>query len=127
MNVTDFRKLNKKKPKYNNKKVDGYDSKKERDRAGTLRLMQQQGLISDLREQEKYVLVPPQYEDVVVKGKKKRKCIEREVAYYADFSYTDNQNNKELVVEDCKGVRTKDYIIKRKLMLWVNGIRIKET
>ena len=38
----------------------------------------------------------------------------------------DNEKN-ELVVEDSKGFRTKDYIIKRKLMLHEHGIRIKET
>lgn len=32
-----------------------------------------------------------------------------------------------MVVEDCKGMRTKDYIIKRKLMLYKFGVRIKET
>jgi hypothetical protein len=32
----------------------------------------------------------------------------------------------ETVVEDTKGFRTKDYVIKRKLMLWVHGIKIHE-
>lgn len=31
-----------------------------------------------------------------------------------------------MVVEDTKGMRTKEYIIKRKLMLYEYGIRIKE-
>ena len=31
------------------------------------------------------------------------------------------------VVEDAKGFRTADYKIKRKLMLHVHGVRIKET
>jgi hypothetical protein len=30
------------------------------------------------------------------------------------------------VVEDTKGVRTKEYIIKRKLMLYKYGIRVRE-
>ena len=42
----------------------------------------------------------------------------------ADFVYKDK--NGVLVVEDTKGVRTADYVIKRKLMLWVHKIRIKE-
>ena len=53
------------------------------------------------------------------------KVIEREVSYKADFVYFDIGLNK-CVVEDTKGFRTKDYIIKRKLMLFVHGIRIVE-
>jgi hypothetical protein len=43
----------------------------------------------------------------------------------ADFQYQDAHTG-ELVVEDTKGVRTKDYIIKRKLMLKEYGIKISE-
>jgi Protein of unknown function (DUF1064) len=49
---------------------------------------------------------------------------ERAVEYRADFVYRDKVG--ELVVEDAKGVRTKDYVIRRKLMLSVHGIRIRE-
>ena len=41
----------------------------------------------------------------------------------ADFVYV---RDGQTVVEDAKGVRTKDYIIKRKLMLWLHGIRVQE-
>lgn len=51
------------------------------------------------------------------------KIVERAVKYKADFVY---KENGETVVEDTKGVKTKDYIIKRKLMLWVHGISIRE-
>ena len=51
--------------------------------------------------------------------------IERKAVYIADFVYKDRSGRE--VVEDCKGMRTKDYIIKRKLMLYKFGIRIKET
>ena len=44
--------------------------------------------------------------------------------YVADFVYEDNGDT---VVEDTKGMRTKEYVIKRKLMLYRYGIRIKET
>ena len=44
--------------------------------------------------------------------------------YYADFVYKDKEG--VLHVEDTKGFKTKDYIIKRKLMLHVHGIRIHE-
>ena len=50
--------------------------------------------------------------------------IERACTYIADFVYFDEKGN--LVVEDTKGMRTDTYIIKRKLMLHVHGIRIHE-
>lgn len=85
------------------------------------------GEISDLRRQVPYNLIPPQREPDTVGargGVKPGRLIERGVDYIADFVYRDKAGN--IVVEDAKGVRTKEYIIKRKLMLWVNGIRIKE-
>ena len=112
--------------KFGNKKVAGYDSKAEYNRAKLLQLKQQAGLISNLREQVPFVLIPAQYNDCV-KGPRgiPRLLIERACKYIADFVYTDNETGEE-VVEDTKGVRTKEYIIKRKLMLYVHGIRIKE-
>lgn len=108
------------KNKYNN---NGKGSSiKERKRGAELELMQRAGIISDLQTQVPYELIPAHYE--VVNGK--RKCIERACTYKADFVYYDVEN-KQLVVEDSKGFRTKDYIIKRKLMLHVHGIKIKET
>jgi hypothetical protein len=117
--------------KYHNRKVrtsDGYihDSRKEAVRWNELKLMEKAGLIIDLHRQVKFVLIPAQYEaDSIGKNGRFRqgKCLEREVAYIADFVY---KENGELVVEDVKGIRTKEYIIKRKLMLYVNEIRIKE-
>lgn len=118
--------------KYKNKtmRVNGmtFQSVKEGKRYITLLDMQQHGYISELETQVKYVLIPAQREPdtVGVKGGvKKGKLIEREVSYLADFRYFDNRT-KEYVVEDTKGVKTKDYIIKRKLMLHVHGIKIKE-
>lgn len=52
--------------------------------------------------------------------------LERAVCYIADYVYREVRT-RSLVVEDSKGVRTEDYIIKRKLMLQVHGIRILET
>ena len=116
--------------KYGAKKitVEGitFDSKKEARRYLQLLDMERNNEITDLERQVKYILIPAQREpDTVGKrgGIKKGKLIERECAYVADFVY--NQNGRR-VVEDTKGVRTKDYIIKRKLLLWVHGIRIKE-
>lgn len=113
--------------KYHAVKVGAHASKKEHRRAGQLRLMQRAGLISDLREQVPYVLIPTQYGECGkdFKGKAVRVLLERSCRYIADFVYVDNATG-ETVVEDTKGVRTKEYIIKRKLMLAVHGIRIKE-
>lgn len=124
------------KNKYHNKAVtttDGavHDSKKEAMRWAELLLLERTGAITELRRQVKYVLIPAQYEAVERYGKKGqplrggKKLIERECAYIADFVYHDAKTG-ELIVEDTKGFRTKDYIIKRKLMLMVYGIKIKE-
>ena len=91
-------------------------------------LLEKEGSIKDLQRQVKYLLIPAQREPDSV-GKrgavKKGKLIEREVAYFADFVYTDTATG-ETVVEDTKGMRTTDYILKRKMMLFFHGIRIKE-
>ncbi len=106
-------------PKYGNRKVnrDGieFDSVKECQRYCELKLLQRAGVISDLRMQESFELIPSQKAD--------GKVVERAVNYIADFVY---QQNGVTVVEDTKGFKTKDYILKRKLMLWVHGIRIRE-
>lgn len=113
--------------KYGNRKVirDGieFDSIKECQRYCELKLMQRAGVISDLQLQVPFELIPSQRID--------GKVVERAVNYIADFTYTIadcpySEQNGEQVVEDTKGMRTKDYIIKRKLMLWVHGIRIRE-
>jgi hypothetical protein len=121
--------------KYRNRKtvVNGitFDSKKEAKRYQELLLLERTGAIQSLERQKKYILIPAQREwssEVYVKGKKKGqpkqgKLLERECSYIADFVY---QENGQTIVEDTKGVRTKDYRIKRKLMLYVYGIRIRE-
>ena len=110
--------------KYKSKKteVDGitFDSKKEAARYSELKLLEKVGAISNLELQREFILVPTQKENG-----KKGKVIERAVKYKADFCYKDNETG-EFVVEDTKGVRTPEYIIKRKLMLYFHKIRIKE-
>ena len=120
------------KPKYKNRKVniDGveFDSMKEYWRFAELKQMQAEGKITDLERQVKYILIPAQREpDTIGKrgGVKKGKLLEREVAYYADFVYR-LADTGTLIVEDTKGMRTTEYIIKRKLLLYMHGIRIKE-
>lgn len=114
--------------KYGNKKVlvDGisFDSKREANRYIELKMMVRSGEISDLELQKEYELIPSQYEKLP-RQKGKPKCLERSVKYIADFVYKDNRTG-ECVVEDTKGVRTPEYIIKRKLLLYIYGIRIKE-
>lgn len=109
--------------KYKSKKteVDGivFDSKKEAKRYLELKAMMEAGEIQNLELQKKYVLIPSQKR--LVGGK--MKVIERECAYKADFTY---KVGDMTVVEDTKGFKTKDYIIKRKLMLKVYGIQIRE-
>lgn len=104
--------------KYHNVASGHYASHKESRRAAELRLMQQAGLISGLREQVHYELIPEQRD---ADGH----LIERPCNYVADFTYY--LPDGTAVVEDTKGVRTPAYVIKRKLMLRVHGIRIKES
>lgn len=118
--------------KYHNHKVevDGetFDSKKEARRWRELQLLQKAGKITDLERQKKYVLIPAQYEPDIIGprgGRKKGKLLEHEVAYFADFCYFDREL-QQIVVEDAKGVRTPEYVIKRKLMLFIKGIQIVE-
>ena len=121
--------------KYGNKKImtsEGtFDSRKEYLRFHELSLLERAGAIQNLKRQVKYMLIPAQYEpstEVYQRGEKKGqpkpgKLIEKECSYHADFVY---QENGLTVVEDTKGFRTTEYIIKRKLMLYIHGIRIKE-
>ena len=112
--------------KYHNRKVrtsDGHehDSRKEAVRWEHLKRLQEAGLIKDLRRQVEYILIPSQKE--MVNGKVK--TVEQPVEYTADFVYVDVESGKT-VVEDSKGYRTRDYIIRRKLMRYILGIKITE-
>ena len=110
-----------------------FDSQREAKRYGELKLLEKSGAIRDLKRQVPFELIPAQRKEsreVFKRGDKKGqpkpgKVIEKAVDYYADFTYRDAKTG-EFVVEDAKGVRTKEYIIKRKLMLYVHNIRIKE-
>lgn len=111
--------------KYNAKKkvVDGitFDSKKEAEHYKDLKILVDMGLITNLRMQVKYVLIPSQR----INGR----VVERECSYIADFVY---EENGQTIVEDVKGYRNSassgyaKFVIKRKLMLYLYGIRIKE-
>lgn len=112
------------------KSVDGivFDSVKEANRYMELQEMLRVGKIKDLRRQVKYLLIPVQRAPSTVGkrgGVKVGAVIERECSYIADFVYTVTDTG-QVIVEDTKGMRTKDYVIKRKLMLFVYGIKVKE-
>lgn len=119
--------------KYHNHKVerDGekFDSAKEYRRYCELKLMEKAGMIHGLERQKKFVLIPAQREPDTIGtrgGKHKGKLIERECSYYADFAYYTKDG--DYVVEDVKSeaTKTEQYKIKRKLMMYVHGIRIQE-
>ena len=122
------------KSKYNSRKItrDGitFDSVKEYRRWYELFLLEKAGQITELQRQVKYVLIPAQQETYHRYSEKTGKrltdgvrTLEQECSYIADFVY---KLNGETIVEDTKGFRTPDYIIKRKLMLFIHKIRIKE-
>ena len=93
-----------------------FDSLAESRRFAELSRLQRLGVITDLRRQVPFELIPAQYDE-------EGKLLERAVTYKADFTY---ERDGALVVEDVKGVRTKDFVIKRKLMLYVHKIKLVE-
>lgn len=136
--------------KYNNKNklnnrsitIDGitFQSIREGNRYCELKLLQKAGIISDLELQKPFELIPAQYKTVETgeyykigakKGQPKTKqvCIEQSVVYNADFVY---KQDGETIVEDAKGFKDPSsstyakFVIKRKLMLWIHGIMVKE-
>ena len=121
--------------KYNASKcvVDGitFDSRKEAKRYCELKLLEKGNVIRDLRLQVEFELLPNQYATEKRYGKNgkplkdKKVLLERRVVYRADFVYILNETN-ETVVEDVKGIRLPEYILKRKLFLYRYGTPIKE-
>lgn len=95
-----------------------FDSKAEARRFMELKALEAAGQIDCLELQKRFLLLSS-----------KRNAdgyLERETAYVADFVYVDSSG--ETVVEDTKSVatRTPEYVIKRKLMLHIHGITIRE-
>jgi hypothetical protein len=107
--------------KYNNKKtvIDGisFDSEKEAARYSELKILEKYHVITDLKLQYPFLLIPTQRDENGI-------LLERQCTYKADFVYKDE--NGKLIVEDAKGFRTEVYKIKKKLMLARYGIHIKE-
>jgi len=106
--------------KYSNEKtvIDGrrFDSKKEARRYMELISLQRAGHIQCLECQKRFELIPTQKDST-------GKVVEHKCVYVADFCY---EMDGETIVEDVKGMKTDVYIIKRKLMLWKYGIRVRE-
>lgn len=109
--------------KYRNRKtvVDGicFDSKKEAQRYKILKALERAGEIRDLRLQVPFELQPA----FTYQGKRVRS-----IRYIADFTYyaPGENGHRVFVVEDTKGVRTKEYELKRKMFLFKNGFEITE-
>ena len=110
--------------KYNARKIqiqgETFDSMAEAKRWRELQWMQRGGLIKGLQRQVVYILLPKQYDEY-------GKVIERAAEYIADFVYYEDG---QLVVEDVKGYKKGSayalFALKRKLMLKLYGIRVRE-
>ena len=104
----------KRRSKYGNRKtvVDGitFDSAAEARRYGELKLFEHAKKIGDLERQKVFVI---EVENVKV-------C-----TYRADFFYYDYDELK-WIVEDVKGARTREYLLKKKLMWAVYRVKIRE-
>ena len=105
--------------KYHAKKttIDGieFDSAKEAKRYTKLRALEEAGKIQSLRLQVPFELVPSfECDGVKYRGMK----------YVADFVY---YRDGKQIVEDCKGVRTAEYKLKKKLMAFINHVNIEES
>ncbi len=98
--------------KFGARKTNGYHSAREAKRAAELKLLERSGEITDLREQVPFELIPKQIG-------------ERSCKYVADFVYLDHDGIT--VVEDSKGFRDPVFRLKKKLMLFIHAIRIRET
>lgn len=89
-----------------------FDSGKEAVRYGELKLLQQIDEITALQTQVWFLL-------------EKKNSKNQASHYIADFIYYDYRL-KEFVVEDAKGFKTAEYILKKKAMYNKYGIDIKE-
>ena len=127
-----FRKSTKKN-KYNNKKIVNefgkWDSKKEYERYLRLKEAEEKGLISDLRTQVTFELIPAITEEYVehlkTKDKIKTRVLQRAVTYKADFVYI---KDGEEIIEDVKiskGLIPKEFALKEKIFFWKYGKRIQ--
>lgn len=125
--------MTKKRPKYGNKKVEYqgqlFDSKREMQRYIVLKEAEEKGLISDLRTQVTFELIPAITEEYVehlkTKDKIKTRILQRAVTYKADFVYV---KDGEEIIEDVKiskALIPKEFALKEKIFFWKYGKRIQ--
>ena len=123
----------KKRPKYGNSKVEYqgklFDSKREMQRYVVLKEAEEKGLISDLRTQVTFELIPAITEEYVehlkTKDKVKTRVLQRAVTYKADFVYV---KDGEEIIEDVKiskALIPKEFALKEKIFFWKYGKRIQ--
>lgn len=99
-----------------------FDSKHEHKIFHTLRMRAMAGEVRDLRRQVKFKFGDPEAERYVLTETGKP------MVYVADFTLEErtSEGDWRFVVADAKGARTKEYIIKKALMLYFHGIVIRE-
>lgn len=122
--------------KYKNTKIEQngkrFDSKKEYYMWLKLKRLEEMGEISNLQRQVPFVLIPTQYETYTEttktgKVKEKKRVVEKECKYIADFVYTDNHAGQVIVLDTkSEATKTPAYKIKKKLMLYIHHIKITE-
>lgn len=96
-----------------------FASTREMRRYKELLWLERAGEISNLETQPRYEIIPLQ--------RRADGSAERAAHYTADFRYIDKQGNE--VIEDVKSkvtAKLADYVLRRKLMLHVYGIEVKE-
>lgn len=122
------------KSKYRNEKVTyqgmSFDSKKELQRYLVLLEAERRGIISDLKRQVKFELIPAITEEYVehlkTKDKVKTRTLQLAVTYICDFTYT---KEGQMVIEDVKispSMLTKEYQLKKKMLYAMHRLSIKE-
>lgn len=126
-------KITRRRPKYGNRETvicgEKFDSAKEGRRYLYLLDAQKRGIISDLKRQVRFELIPAVTEEYVVhlktKDKVKTRTVQLPITYTCDFQYI---KDGELVVEDVKPspkILPKEFLLKKKMMLALKGIKVK--
>lgn len=126
--------FNQPKSKYRNEKVTfqgmSFDSKKELQRYLFLLDAERRGVISELKRQVKFELIPAITEEYVehlkTKDKVKTRTLQLAVTYICDFTYV---KDGVLVIEDIKSdhkLLTKEYQLKKKIMFAIHRLIIRE-
>lgn len=120
--------------KYNNTKVEyegiKFDSKKEMQRYLVLKDAEDKGIISDLKLQVRFELIPAVKEEYLehlkTKDKIKTRTLQLPITYTCDFQYI---KDGETIIEDIKAspkMLPKEYTLKKKMMFALKGVKIKE-